>query len=290
MAKRAAVVGAIPGVPVGTTYSGRKAAMHLSMHRQHGAGIDFDGTTRLSVAVALNEGYEDDLDYGSLILYTGEGGKTDGVHTHDQTFTGGNEGLRNAHRVGSPVRVLRGPELRSPHAPSSGYRYDGLYAVTEVWRDTGKGGFQVCRFKLEGIGGEASMLSAPEFHPEIRHRSGVVTRRIRDTAVAREVKELHGFACQVCGEAVLVPGGGYAEGAHVVPLGRPHDGPDSLPNLLCLCPNDHVRLDAGAIQIEDDLSITCTLTGVSLGRLREVRGHRLSLASVRYHRAKVVTS
>ncbi len=31
-----------------------------------------------------------------------------------------------------PVRVIRGPKLRSPYAPAEGYRYDGLYTVEKV--------------------------------------------------------------------------------------------------------------------------------------------------------------
>lgn len=289
MAKQRAVVGPISGVSVGDSYSGRKDAMRGAMHRQHGAGIDFDAVTRLGVAIALNEGYEDDLDYGDVVIYTGEGGKTNGVHTHNQEFTGGNEGLQNAHREGTPVRVLRGPELKSPFAPAVGYRYDGLYAVTDVWQDIGKAGFRICRFQLEAIDGEAASLSSSEAGA-IRHRSGVVTRRVRDTAVAHEVKALYDFRCQVCGETIEVPGGGYAEGAHIIPLGSPHNGPDSLSNILCLCPNDHVRLDYGAIWIADDMTVTCTVTGSALGHLHRVPAHRVSIASVRYHRAKIVTS
>lgn len=53
-------------------------------------------------------------------------------------------------------------------------------------------------------------------------------------------------------------GGPYAEAAHIRPLGSPHDGPDDLTNLLCLCPNDHVLLDKGAITISDELLVETT--------------------------------
>ncbi|MDQ1305783.1 MAG: putative restriction endonuclease [Actinomycetota bacterium] len=35
-------------------------------------------------------------------------------------------------------------------------------------------------------------------------------------------------------------------------LGVPHNGPDVLENLLCLCPNDHARFDRAAIYIDPD--------------------------------------
>ena len=33
------------------------------------------------------------------------------------------------------------------------------------------------------------------------------------------------------------------EAAHIRPLGAPHNGPDTLDNTLCLCPNHHVPFD-----------------------------------------------
>jgi hypothetical protein len=35
------------------------------------------------------------------------------------------------------------------------------------------------------------------------------------------------------------------EAAHIRPLGAPHNGPDTLDNTLCLCPNHHVLFDHG---------------------------------------------
>jgi putative restriction endonuclease len=49
--------------------------------------------------------------------------------------------------------------------------------------------------------------------------------------------------------------GPYAEACHIKPLGRPHNGPDTPENILCLCPNCHVLFDEFALWINDDLSI-----------------------------------
>lgn len=38
----------------------------------------------------------------------------------------------------------------------------------------------------------------------------------------------------------------YAEAAHIRALGSPHNGPDVIENVLCLCPNHHVLFDNGA--------------------------------------------
>lgn len=281
-----AVVGAIPTVPVGTVFPDRKAAMQDALHRSWGRGIDYDGKTGLSVAIALNEGYEDDEDLGSVIFYTGEGGQDASRRRQvkDQEWTGGNQGLSNAHRLGAPVRVLRGPRLKSPYACLDGYRYDGLYAVTDVWMDTGKNGYRICRFKLEAIDPSPDAgISGPSPSDPVARKAGTVLRQIRDTAMARRVKELHKYRCQVCGVSLDLPGGGYAEGAHIIPLGRPHNGPDTAENLLCLCPNDHVRFDAGAIAIDNSLRVVDPATRRTISQLRTHASHTISTDALQYH-------
>jgi putative restriction endonuclease len=71
----------------------------------------------------------------------------------------------------------------------------------------------------------------------------------------------------------------YAEGAHIRPLGAPHNGPDVVENVLCLCPNDHVLFDHGAISITDDLH----LIGRS-GYLRTAKKHEIDPLHLKYHR------
>ena len=76
-------------------------------------------------------------------------------------------------------------------------------------------------------------------------------RILRDTMLAREVKEFAQYRCQICGTVIqLGVDQPYAEAHHVRPLGSPHDGPDIRENILCVCPNDHVRLDYGAIRLD----------------------------------------
>jgi putative restriction endonuclease len=70
--------------------------------------------------------------------------------------------------------------------------------------------------------------------------------------------------------------------------GRPHDGPDVIENVLCLCPNDHKRFDLKAIYVDSDYSISDTATGSKLGRLSIVRGHTPNPEHLRYHREHIV--
>jgi HNH endonuclease len=112
-----------------------------------------------------------------------------------------------------------------------------------------------------------------------------VERLQRDSAVSRRVKALHDQLCQICGQELRIPGALYSEGAHIRPLGRPHDGSDVLANILCLCPNDHVRFDTGAIHIRDDFTIVdSTTAGHSL---RTVPAHHIDVAAIRYHRHNI---
>ena len=54
--------------------------------------------------------------------------------------------------------------------------------------------------------------------------------------------------------------------------------------MLCLCPNDHVRLDTGAIFIDPTFQVIDALTRTPLGPLRTVDTHQINAESVRYHR------
>ncbi|WP_203659384.1 YDG/SRA domain-containing protein [Streptomyces sp. SID14446] len=125
-----------------------------------------------------------------------------------------------------------------------------------------------------------------EVYPE--KRTARIQRLVRDAAVARNVKALHDGECQACGLRLVGPDERpYSEGAHIRPLGQPHNGPDVEPNVLCLCPNCHVRLDIGAIVIDDDWSIIVragALGGSVLPKLRRLTRHKVHLDYIRYHR------
>jgi HNH endonuclease len=98
-----------------------------------------------------------------------------------------------------------------------------------------------------------------------------IYRILRDTELARRVKSLHNFRCQLCGGTMTLPDGvRYAEAHHIRPLGQPHDGPDTLENILCLCPNHHAALDYRAMPID-------------LAKLTIVDGHRLAPEHIDYY-------
>ena len=110
--------------------------------------------------------------------------------------------------------------------------------------------------------------------------AGTVLRVVRDTELAITIKSLYNHECQICGIAIPTKTGFYAEGAHIKPLGKPHNGDDSLANLLCLCPNHHVMFDKGVISISDDYKVI----GVSDEKLKVHTSHKIDLNNLKYHR------
>lgn len=109
-------------------------------------------------------------------------------------------------------------------------------------------------------------------------------RIIRDSPLAEQINRAHDFHCQICGDRLTLHRGFYAEGAHIRPLGKPHNGPDEPGNLLCLCPNHHVLFDRGMITIQADLTVMDTASGNSLGHLRVIQNHETNQDHLDYHR------
>lgn len=143
------VFGHIPGYPEGSCFATRAAVAEAGLHRPPVAGIAGSGSLG-ATSIVIAGGYEDTQDFGQVILYTGHGGRDPktGRQRTDQTLTRGNLALAYNQRHGLPVRLIRGARHPSPYAPEAGYRYDGLYLVEDYWRDVGKSGWYIWRFRL----------------------------------------------------------------------------------------------------------------------------------------------
>jgi putative restriction endonuclease len=275
------------GVAVDQVFDDRRALHDAHMHRPLQAGIS--GTASEGAdSIVLSGGYSDDEDYGDSITYTGHGGRdqSSGRQTaHQSPDASGNAGLITSRIQGLPVRVIRGSKWKSPFSPTHGYQFAGLYQVAHYWQEKGLDGFVVMRFQLERMRDAAFIDVIDQPQLSIEYATSTVSRRIRDTALARHVNALYKDECQVCGVGVPgVSGRVYSEGAHVRPLGRPHLGADSVDNVLCLCPNHHVQLDIGGMVILDDFTVAPHRTSEPFGELRFNGKHRLDLTHVRYHR------
>lgn len=286
--------GEIPGVAVGAIFPDRRALHDAGVHRPLQAGIS--GTQDEGAdSIVLSGGYEDDIDDGEVIVYTGHGGKDPDSKRQiaDQELKFGNRALARSCVEGLPVRVIRGAGELSPFAPSSGYQYAGLYRVERYWCERGKSGFLVWRYRLVQDPDPVETDLTPPFEMEdevARRPSTSVQRIVRNGRLSQKVKELHDHQCQMCGVRLETPGGPYAEGAFIRPLGKPHNGPMSTDNLLCLCPNHHVLFNLGSIVISDELLVTDVASGQTHAKLRTVEGHSVDPSHLAYHRRLFVGS
>jgi putative restriction endonuclease len=147
----------------------------------------------------------------------------------------------------------------------------------------------VWRYRLlRATVGAEGVVDAPPPPPGSPPRvQTTVQRVVRSTPVAQAVKRLHENCCQICGEIVRLRDGlSYSEAAHIRPLGLPDEGPDVAGNVLCLCPNDHVRFDRGAIYVDETGVVIDAEAGEALGPLRLHGDHLIDPAQLEYHRER----
>jgi putative restriction endonuclease len=272
-------------IPPGTNFADRRELAEAGLHRQRQAGIAWT-LAEGAYSIVLSGGYEDDEDHGGVIIYTGEGGRDEktGNQIADQQLVRGNLALAKSKHQNTLVNVIRGFNHKSSYSPKTGYRYAGKYVVTEYWEKTGKSGFKIYRYRLEALDvvQTATQAEMPKLElPATERRTYTAQRVVRDTKQALVIKQTYDYACQVCEIAIQLPlGTKYAEGAHIRPLGRPHDGPDHISNLLCLCPNHHVMFDNYVYSVEPG---THRLIGGLEGTLKILPGHHIDPEHFAYH-------
>ena len=281
--------GHIDGVSVGDLFPSRLELSRSGIHGPAQAGI-WGRESEGSCSIVLSDGYEDDIDNLDYISYTGQGGQdSKGHQINDQEFTRGNRGLQLCYEHKLPVRVSRGYQITN--GPDKGYRYDGLYYVTSYEFVRGKSGFKVCRFHLES---ELTLKnleeklseSLPNDYNSPGRKESTTNRIIRSVANREKIKNIYKSRCQVCGTFLKKPDNtGIAVGAHIKGLGKPHDGPDTLDNMLCLCPNHHAQFDAFSFYIDpEDLTIH-GLDGEVQKKLTTAKGHKINKEFLSYHKS-----
>ncbi|MEK2471690.1 HNH endonuclease [Streptomyces noursei] len=118
----------------------------------------------------------------------------------------------------------------------------------------------------------------------VGRREVTSSRQERDRRLAQDIKVLHRHQCQVCGIRLETLLSHYSEAAHIRGLGSPHDGPDELANLLCLCPNHHIQFDRLAIYIDENWQIRRTRDNEVLGELIRNPEHAIDADYLAYHR------
>ncbi len=98
---------------------------------------------------------------------------------------------------------------------------------------------------------------------------------VRNQKLVRQIKKLRNHACQICQERLKIGNNSfYSEVHHIMPLGEPHHGPDVKENMMCVCPNCHIKLDYG-------------FTAIVFENIRQLSNHRISKVYVDYHNANL---
>ena len=115
------IFGDISGYPEGSFFESRLELSRVGVHRSTRAGISGSGKAGAD-SIVLSGGYEDDQDYGDVIIYTGHGGRDPETRHQvgDQLLAWGNLALAFSCTHGLPVRVVRGASHRLPHSPPMG--------------------------------------------------------------------------------------------------------------------------------------------------------------------------
>jgi putative restriction endonuclease len=286
--------GHVPGVRVGEIFESRQKLREAGIHAGRPQyGIWWGREKKGSCAIVLSGGYEDNIDELDYIRYTGEGGhdKKSRKQVADQEFTGGNKALQLNCEYGLPVRVTRGHQTPD-YGPKTGYRYDGLYYVTDFERVKGKSGFYVCRFHLESelsidelektsLGG-----SLPNNYGSVGRTEVTSSRPDRKVELSERIKGIYEYKCQVCKVYLKRPHGAIAISAHIKQLGKPDNGPDIEENMLCLCPNCHAQFDAHSFYIDPKTRRVHGVQEYEGKKINLSNKHKLDSSFLEYHKKK----
>ena len=121
----------------------------------------------------------------------------------------------------------------------------------------------------------------------VERRSVERKEQIRNPRIAVALKQLYDDACQFCGTQLEISENlYYSEAAHIKALGKPHNGPDKVSNMLVLCPNHHMQFDRGILRLEKNgpvYNINSKVSGDLLNGKPLTLLHDLDEMCVKYH-------
>ncbi|MCY4137705.1 MAG: HNH endonuclease [Rhodobacteraceae bacterium] len=130
-------------------------------------------------------------------------------------------------------------------------------------------------------------LDQEELDVAVRRRWAEREEQDRDRKKAAALRQRYGNICQFCGLKLQVAKDcHYSEAAHIKGLGKPHDGPDKVSNMLVLCPNHHIQFDRGILSLHKvgtTYRIRSKVAGDPLHNKPIYLCHEIDDACVRYH-------
>ncbi|GAA3523341.1 HNH endonuclease [Streptomyces osmaniensis] len=229
------------------------------------------------VSVSLEYSFRHLRDSGLWDVVGTERRRPDPVALAASVESGAQAGLRR-----EAARLLRQPLARAEAIGLLCTTYFENIDQLELLERVGLGGYAHASGADEGDG-ERDGDGEPA-RPRGR-RQVTSSRPDRDQRLANRVKLLHLHQCQVCGLRLDTRFGHYSEAAHIRGLGSPHDGPEVLSNLLCLCPNHHVQFDTLSIFIDEHWNVRRSRDRELISPLTRHPEHAIDEECVEYHRA-----
>lgn len=286
------IFGEIEGTKIGDVFKDRKSLSKSKIHTPTMSGI-WGRQNEGACSIVLSEGYEDDIDELDYIFYTGHGGQNvpGGKQTSDQVPLRGNKAMMLSVEYDLPIRVTRGHQTKN--GPPKGYRYDGIYYVNRYEKIKGKSGFYVFRFHLY------SELKISDLEKKIINnlksdysrapRSKInIDRIIRNIKLSEKIKKFYDYKCQICNVSLKTPFGKIAIAAHIKRLGKPDHGPDTLGNMICLCPNHHDLFDNYGYYIDDETNKIKGLKEFVGKKIKFNKNHKVIKEFLKFHKKKFI--
>ena len=130
-------------------------------------------------------------------------------------------------------------------------------------------------------------LEQEESSEVVARRSVERREQLRDRRKAGALKERYKNTCQFCDTRLEIGNKQYySEAAHIKGLGEPHNGPDTVGNMLVLCPNHHLQFDRGVLRLFKDgtvYRIQSKVIGDPLNRKKLTQRHFLEDDCVKHH-------
>lgn len=157
------------------------------------------------------------------------------------------------------IRKLLKQEINSEHI---------RYAVDNFFKKEGKS-------SIREVGGNSKKIEK------------VSTVYERNRNLVEELKRLHGDKCQICGQKLNLGDKFYSEVHHIQPLHL--KGPDTIENMIVLCPNHHILFDRGAIRIELNILNVATVKYID-GKEEKIRlsdKHKISKEYIDFHNKNI---
>lgn len=129
--------------------------------------------------------------------------------------------------------------------------------------------------QINGNSEPAEINNALDTNNQAERKPRNIDSIVRNQTLVRKVKRIRDNTCQICNTKLMIGVNSfYSEVHHIRPLGNPHNGPDIISNMLCVCPNCHKKLDYGFVPIDRNLIV-------------HIPQHTVDLIYIDYHNQRV---